>query len=134
MSFTRIFFGYMVKLPCQEVVWDLLPAIRAALAAALVRKGHSQLEAARLLETAPAAISQYLSGKRGYRIEFDDDIKVELERAADELASGDPADVPARLCAICRSIRERTAAESGASIRGGCVEIPPLPGTGPGKG
>jgi predicted transcriptional regulator len=109
MSFTRIFLGCMVKLPCQEVVWDLLPAIRAALAAALVRKGHSQLEVARLLETAPAAISQYLSGKRGYRIEFDDDIKAELERAADEIANGTTADVPARLCAICSSIRERTA-------------------------
>ncbi len=131
---TRIFFGYMVKLPCQEVVWDLLPAIRAALAAALVRKGHSQLEVARLLETAPAAISQYLSGKRGYRIEFDDDIRAELERAADEIASGETADVSVRLCAICRTIRERTAAEGGAPIRGGCAEIPPLPGAGPGKG
>ncbi len=124
----------MVKLPCQEVVWDLLPAIRAALAAALVRKGHSQLQAARLLDTAPAAISQYLSGKRGYRIEFDDDIRAEIERAADELASGDDANVSARLCAICRSIRERAAAEGGEPIRGGCVDVPPLSGTGPGEG
>jgi predicted transcriptional regulator len=122
----------MVKLPCQEVVWDLLPAIRAALAAALVRKGHSQLEVARLLETAPAAISQYLSGKRGYRIEFDDDIKAELERAADEIANGTTADVPARLCAICRSIRERTAVEGDPPIRGGCADVPPPPGAGPG--
>jgi len=115
----------MVKLPCQEVVWDLLPAIRAALAAALVRKGHSQLEAARLLETAPAAISQYLSGKRGYRIEFDDDIKAEIDRAADELASGESTDVPARLCAICRSVRERAAAADGHPLSGGCVDISP---------
>jgi predicted transcriptional regulator len=120
----------MVKLPCQEVVWDLLPAIRAALAAALVRKGLSQLEVARLLETAPAAISQYLSGKRGYRIEFDDDVRAEIERAADELARGETADVPARLCAICRSIRERAAAEDGVSIRGGCVDAPTPPGGG----
>lgn len=125
MRVTRIYLGYMVKLPCQEVVWDLLPAIRAALAAALVRKGHSQLEAARLIETAPAAISQYLSGKRGYRIEFDDDIKAEIERAADELASGEAADVPARLCAICRSVRERAAAANGQPIAGGCIDLPP---------
>jgi uncharacterized protein len=121
MSLTPVLSGYMVKLPCQEVVWDLLPAIRAALAAALVRKGHSQLQAARLLETAPAAISQYLSGKRGYRIEFDDEIRAEIDRAADGLASGDDADVPARLCAICRSIRERAAgADAQPVIRGGC--------------
>jgi predicted transcriptional regulator len=112
----------MVKLPCQEVVWDLLPAIRAGLAAALIRKGHSQLEAARLLETAPAAISQYLSGKRGYRVEFDDDIKAELERAADDIASGKTADVSTRLCIICRTIRERAAAETGVEIRGGCAD------------
>ena len=121
----------MVKLPCQEVVWDLLPAIRAALATALVQKGLSQLQVARLLETAPAAISQYLSGKRGYRIEFDDDIRAEIERAADELATGEGVDVPARLCAICRSIRERAAAsEGGAPIRGGCGEAPPGDGGG----
>ena len=131
MNLTCIYFGYMVKLPCQEVVWDLLPAIRAALATALVRKGHSQLEVARLLETAPAAISQYLSGKRGYRIEFDDDIKAELERAADEIASGETADVSARLCAICRTIRERAAVEGGAAIRGGCADVPPLSGAKP---
>ena len=122
----------MVKLPCQEVVWDLLPAIRAALAAALVRKGHSQLQAARLLDTAPAAISQYLSGKRGYRIEFDDDIRAEIELAADELASGDPEAVPARLCAICRSIRERAAADGELPVAGGCAGAPPTAGTGPG--
>jgi predicted transcriptional regulator len=124
----------MVKLPCQEVVWDLLPAIRAALAAALVRKGHSQLQAARLLETAPAAISQYLSGKRGYRIEFDDDVRAEIEQAADELARGDAGAVPARLCAICRSIRERATAEGGAPIRGGCDGAPPSADAGPGGG
>lgn len=135
MSLTCICFGYMVKLPCQEVVWDLLPAIRAALAAALVRKGHSQLQAARLLETAPAAISQYLSGKRGYRIEFDDDIKAEIERAADELASGDDADVPARLCAICRSIRERATVEGDPPVvRGGCNGASPPDSAEPGGG
>jgi predicted transcriptional regulator len=92
----------MVKLPCQEVFWDLLPAIRATLAAALVRKGHFQLQAARLLDPAPGATSQYLSGKRGYRIEFDDDIRAGIELAPDELASGDAVAVPVRLCAISR--------------------------------
>ncbi len=133
MSLTRICFGYMVKLPCQEVVWDLLPAIRAALASALVRRGHSQLQAAKLLDMAPAAISQYLSGKRGYRIEFDDDVKAEIELAADEIATGDPEVVPARLCAICRSLRER-AAEGGPPIRGGCGGSAPPDDVRPGGG
>jgi predicted transcriptional regulator len=125
----------MVKLPCQEVVWDLLPAIRAALAAALVRRGHSQLQAARLLDMAPAAISQYLSGKRGYRIEFDDDIKAEIERAADEIANGNATDVPARLCAICRSLRERAAVADGIRpTRSGCAGASPPDDIGSGGG
>jgi predicted transcriptional regulator len=134
MSTTRIYLGYMVKLPCQEVVWDLLPAIRAALAASLVRKGRSQQEAARLLEMAPAAISQYLSGKRGYRIEFDDEIRAEIDRAADELASGNTTDVSARLCTICRSIRERAATGGESLIRGGCEGASPPSDADPGDG
>jgi hypothetical protein len=52
----------MVKTPCQQIVWDVLPAIRAALAAELVKQGVSRQEVARLLDTAPSAVSQYLSG------------------------------------------------------------------------
>ncbi|HUK39137.1 MAG TPA: helix-turn-helix domain-containing protein, partial [Methanomicrobiales archaeon] len=55
-----------MKAPCQQIVWDVLPAIRAALAAELVKNGVSQQEVAKLLEIAPSAVSQYLSGKRGY--------------------------------------------------------------------
>ena len=59
-----------MEAPCQKIVWDVLPAIRAAIAVELVKCGVSQVEAARMLEIAPSAVSQYLSGKRGYRIEF----------------------------------------------------------------
>ena len=49
----------MVKTPCQQIVWDVLPAIRAALAAELVRNGVSQQVFARLLDTAPSAVSRF---------------------------------------------------------------------------
>ncbi len=32
--------------PCQRIVWDVLPAIRAAIAVELVKCGVSQVEAA----------------------------------------------------------------------------------------
>ena len=54
-----------MKLPCQSIVWNVLPAIRAAIAEELIALGVSQLEAARLLEMTPPAISQYRTGKRG---------------------------------------------------------------------
>jgi len=65
----------MMKTPCQKIVWDVLPAIRAAIAVELIRHGVSLVEAARMLEITPSAASQYLSGKHGYRIGFEDDVK-----------------------------------------------------------
>ena len=73
----------MVKVPCQEIVWDIIPAMQAALAAELVSRGVSQINVAKALSVAPSAVSQYLSGKRGYRIVFDDDIKELIGRSAD---------------------------------------------------
>ncbi len=70
-----------MEAPCQKIVWDVLPAIRAAIAVELVRCGVSQVEAARMLEIAPSAVSQYLSGKRGYRIEFEDEVKKSIATA-----------------------------------------------------
>jgi len=96
----------MVKAPCQEVVWELLPAIRAALAAELVKRGMSQLAASRILGMAPSAVSQYLSKKRGYRIEFDGEVKQTIEDLADEIVLGKVEDVSSRFCDICKLIRQ----------------------------
>jgi len=91
--------------PCQKIVWNVLPAIRAAIAAELVRYGMSQVEAARMLEMAPSAVSQYLSGKRGYRIEFEDDVKKSIELLAQDLQRGRDLNLVERTCSICRQLR-----------------------------
>jgi predicted transcriptional regulator len=98
-----------MKAPCQEVVWDVLPAIRAAIVRELVEHGVSQLEAARLLNLAPSAVSQYLSRKRGYRIEFDDAVMVLIDRLADDLLAGRVTDLVGRICEICRNLRDEGA-------------------------
>jgi len=77
-----------MEAPCQKIVWDVLPAIRAAIAVELVKCGVSQVEAARMLAIAPSAVSQYLSGKRGYRIEFENDVKLSIEQLARDLKEG----------------------------------------------
>ena len=64
----------MEKLPCETIVWNTLPAIRAAIAVEMVRCGLSQKMVASILGMAPSAVSQYLSGKRGYRIVFSDEV------------------------------------------------------------
>jgi len=95
-----------MEAPCQKIVWDVLPAIRAAIAVELVKAGVSQVEAARMLEIAPSAVSQYLSGKRGYRIEFENDAKASIERLAGDLRAGRDVNLVKRTCDICRQLRE----------------------------
>jgi uncharacterized protein len=95
-----------MEAPCQKIVWDVLPAIRAAIAVELVRCGVSQVEAARMLEIAPSAVSQYLSGKRGYRIEFEDKVKESIAQLAQDLIDRKQINVVERICGICRQLRE----------------------------
>jgi len=96
----------VMEAPCQKIVWDVLPAIRAAIAVELVRCGVSQVEAARMLEIAPSAVSQYLSGKRGYRIEFEDDVKRTIGLLAQDLKDGKQINLVKRICDICRQLRD----------------------------
>ncbi|MBO4522715.1 MAG: transcriptional regulator [Methanomicrobium sp.] len=94
-----------MQLPCQQIVWDVIPAIRASIATDLGNMGVSNLEIARMLDIAPSAVSQYRSKKRGYRIEFDEDIKEEIKRIAEDLNSGAEVSVNKRICKICGMIR-----------------------------
>jgi len=94
-----------MQLPCQQIVWDVIPAIRASIATDLGNMGVSNLEIARMLDIAPSAVSQYRSKKRGYRIEFDEDIKEEIKRIAEDLNSGAEVSVNKRICRICSMIR-----------------------------
>jgi predicted transcriptional regulator len=98
----------MVKVPCQEIVWDIIPAIQAALATELVNRGVSQIKVAKALSVAPSTISQYLSGKRGYRIVFDDDIKERIGKLAEDINSGTISEntLGEKFCIICRHLRD----------------------------
>jgi predicted transcriptional regulator len=95
-----------MELPCQKIVWDVLPAIRSAIAVELVRCGVSQVDAAKMLELAPSAVSQYISGKRGYRIEFENEVKRSIERLAEDLQKKEQINLVQRICEICRQLRE----------------------------
>lgn len=110
-----------MEAPCQKIVWDVLPAIRSAIAVELVRCGVSQVEAARMLEIAPSAVSQYLSGKRGYRIEFENDVRHSIEQLARDLQDGREVNLVQRICDICRQLREGEENQCGGiSEKGRC--------------
>jgi hypothetical protein len=101
-----------MEAPWQKIVWEILPAIKAAIAAELIRHQVSQAEASRMLAMAPSAISQYLSGKRGYRIEFSGAVKASVAALAQDIIDNKEPDLVKRTCAICRQIRGEDESDS----------------------
>ncbi len=95
-----------MKSPCEEIVWDVLPGIRAAIAEELVKRGQSQKEVSKILGITPPAVSQYVSKKRGYNIEFREDIRAAIGKLADDLIAKEVDDLTARICEICKSLQE----------------------------
>ncbi len=94
-----------MKSPCEMVVWDVLPSIRAAVAEELVRRGLAQKEVSKLLGITPPAVSQYVSKKRGYNIEFDEEIKESISKLADDLLEERVESPVEGICEICRMMR-----------------------------
>ena len=52
-------------LPCKEVHWTILPSVSRELAVMLEKENVPRKRIASALGTTPAAVSQYISGKRG---------------------------------------------------------------------
>src|SRR5512136_1417111 len=101
-----------MKSPCEIVVWDVLPSIRAAITGELVNRGMPQNEISKRLGITPPAVSQYVSKKRGYSIEFGEEAKASISKLADDLINnrlGDPTD---RICEICRMLRKDEAVDN----------------------
>ena len=98
-----------MKLPCELVVFELLPTARGELAKELVRAhGFTQAKVASIFGVTSAAVSQYIKGLRGgnphidgsiYRGQFYEEISMSAER----VAAG--ADVTEELCGICNFVK-----------------------------
>jgi uncharacterized protein len=95
-----------MKSPCEEIVWDVLPSIRAAIAEELIKRGISQKEVSKMLGITPPAVSQYVSKKRGYNIEFREDIRDAIGKLADDLIEKKVDDLVKRICEICRMLQD----------------------------
>ena len=94
-----------MKVPCENVVWYVLPAIRSELAKDLA-KAMTQKEISEILGITQAAVSQYISDKRGSKIELPDDVRAAIADLADDITGGGIDDLTMRMCEICRRIRE----------------------------
>jgi len=97
-----------MKSPCEQIVWDVLPSIRAALAEELVKRRISQKEVSKMLGITPPAVSQYVSKKRGYNIEFREDILKAIGMLADDLIEErvKGGELVKKICEICRMLQD----------------------------
>ncbi len=94
------------KQPCERIVAEILPTIRAKLALTILEEyGLSQIKTAELLGVTQAAISQYTTGRRGDESvlrEFPD-IDTEIAKMAAKLVKGlEDGERETMLCGICR--------------------------------
>ena len=106
-----LFIHYLMKIPCELVVWYVLPTIRREVAKELVKTyGMTQAQVAKKFGVTDAAISQYLKKKRGenqfiedsaqYEM-FKEEIKLSAERIANN--TSEFVDEICRICTIVKS-------------------------------
>jgi predicted transcriptional regulator len=101
-----------MKQPCEHIVRNVLPAIRALIAKRLVVDyGLTQVEAARKLGMTQAAVSFYVGSKRGERridtLANNETVRATVTEVTAQLLAGTSGadDVVTRLCELCETLR-----------------------------
>jgi len=117
-----------MKPPCESIVPAVLPALRALVAKELVEQfSLSQVEVARRLGITQAAVSQYLSQKRGnqllHRLESVPEVKSGVLKVAANLGteSTPPVDAMLVFCSLCEVLRRDSVA---CSLHREAMELP----------
>lgn len=100
----------MMKIPCELVVWYVLPTIRREVAKELVNThGMTQADVARKFGVTDAAISQYLKKKRGENSLIEespqyDKFEAEIKLSAERIAN-DTSEFATEMCRICTVVK-----------------------------
>ena len=98
-----------MRMPCEVVVFELLPTARGELAKELVRAhGYTQAKVAGLFVVTSAAVSQYIKGLRGGNPYIDGSVYrgafyQQISESAERIANG--ADMLDELCEICNFVK-----------------------------
>jgi predicted transcriptional regulator len=99
----------IMKIPCEIIVWHLLPSIRRVLIKELVEKHKlTQAQVARRFGVTDATISMYMKSKRGSYKEIEDgrfyeEFMVDVKQAAGRIVGG--SDVVVEVCRLCKTFR-----------------------------
>ena len=93
--------------PCEIMVQKVLPAIRVEISRLLMQEhGLQQQDIAKRLGVSKAAVSQYVSSKRGADTDFFDNAKEEIKEFAESVAlNEDTSNLTADFCNICKILQ-----------------------------
>jgi predicted transcriptional regulator len=98
----------MKRTTCEYLFWNMIPAIRGEIAKSMVNDfGLNQKEAAAKLEITPAAVSMYLSDKRGNIKIRDKKIINEIHISAENMIKDENIDIIRETCRICKVIKSK---------------------------
>ena len=97
----------MKKTPCEYMMWNGLPVIRKEFAESIIRDFKlNQKQTADKLGVTPAAISQYVSGKRGKVKIIDEKILKEIKNSAEQIVKNGQDHVINETCRICKIMKK----------------------------
>ena len=100
--------GEKMKVPCEIIMWYVLPAIRRDFAKIMMEEyGLNQKEVAAKLGITDAAVSQYLSAKRGKIKISDGKIQSEIRESAKKIVDGTESAMIKEICRICEILKSR---------------------------
>ena len=95
-----------MKTPCEIIVWQVLPVIRKEFAKNLIKNHNfSQKQTAKKLGITEAAVSRYMSGKRGTLDILDGRISTEIKKSVGRMVEGNITTVIEETCRICRLLK-----------------------------
>ena len=97
-----------MKTPCEIIVWSIVPTIRKEFAKKLIENHDlTQRAVANKLGITEAAVSRYISGKRGALEITDDEISEEIKESAKRIVKENGTTVIEETCRICRILKSR---------------------------
>ena len=98
----------MKRTPCEYLLWNLLPAVRKEIAKSMVNDFRlNQKEAAMKLGITPAAVSMYLTDKRGNIKIRDKKIINEIKVSAENIIKDENIDLIEETCRLCKIIKSK---------------------------